>query len=480
MDIIHNLIRRESEEEWFEFKENWFEPHAIGEYISSMSNAAALAGQESAYFIWGVHDITHEIVGTKINYQKDFKKEPFQHYLSRQTIPDIGFSFHDETIEGKRIVVLDIPAAKRIPTSFDGIRYIRIGSSKENLIKYPERESQLFSVLKNGLPSIVNTESEYQSLTFQRLFTYYAGKGIELRQETFKQNLNLLTENGKYNIQAQLLSDDCHMPIRISIFRGKTKADPLFSVREFGNTCILLALDKVLEYGDVINLVQVDERHRLVERTDVSLFNQDAYREAVINAFVHNKWIDGNAPMITVYSDRVEILSHGSLAPKQTIDGFYLGVSIPVNQKLSDIFLQLHISERSGRGVPKITELYGKEAYDFHDNSISVSLQFARVDETETHSEEIAEDRVSHKVGHKVSQKKDTLNESRERIILEIRNNPNLTQTQLMDILNLSRAAIQKNIAWLKSNGYLERIGSNKLGYWHVIEREDIDPCLKR
>ena len=72
VDIIHNLIRRESEEEWFEFKENWFEPHAIGEYISSMSNAAALAGQESAYFIWGVHDITHEIAGTKINYQKRF------------------------------------------------------------------------------------------------------------------------------------------------------------------------------------------------------------------------------------------------------------------------------------------------------------------------------------------------------------------------------------------------------------------------
>ena len=31
-------------------------------------------------------------------------------------------------------------------------------------------------------------------------------------------------------------------------------------------------------------------------RKDVALFDMSAFREAVINAFVHNKWIDGNAP----------------------------------------------------------------------------------------------------------------------------------------------------------------------------------------
>ena len=46
----------------------------------------------------------------------------------------------------------------------------------------------------------------------------------------------------------------------------------------------------------------------------------------------------------------------------QTMEGFFAGESVPVNQKLSDIFLQLHISERTGRGVPKITEAYGISA----------------------------------------------------------------------------------------------------------------------
>ena len=60
--------------------------------------------------------------------------------------------------------------------------------------------------------------------------------------------------------------------------------------------------------------------------------------------------------MIMVFSDRIEILSRGTIPPGQTMEGFFAGESVPVNQKLSDIFLQLHISEQTGRGVPKITE----------------------------------------------------------------------------------------------------------------------------
>ena len=41
--------------------------------------------------------------------------------------------------------------------------------------------------------------------------------------------------------------------------------------------------------------------------------------------------------MITVYSNRIEILSRGTIALVQTIEGFF-GESVPVNEKLSEIF----------------------------------------------------------------------------------------------------------------------------------------------
>ena len=61
----------------------------------------------------------------------------------------------------------------------------------------------------------------------------------------------------------------------------------------------------------------------------------------------------------------------------------FAGESVPVNQKLSDFFLQLHISERSGRGVPKITELYGEDCIDLRENSIMVTIPFERLETKE-------------------------------------------------------------------------------------------------
>ena len=130
--------------------------------------------------------------------------------------------------------------------------------------------------------------------------------------------------------------------------------------------------------------------------------------------------------------------------------------SIPVNEKLSEIFLQLHISEKSGRGVPKITEMYGKDAFSFRENSIVVTIPFERIN------------KVGNKVGKKVGDKK-PLNSRRQKIISEMRDNPNITTAELHNILGVSETAVEKNISFLRDNGYIERVGSKKAGYWKVL-----------
>ena len=37
---------------------------------------------------------------------------------------------------------------------------------------------------------------------------YYGAKGLKLNPDTFKKNLSLYTEDGKYNILAQLISSN--------------------------------------------------------------------------------------------------------------------------------------------------------------------------------------------------------------------------------------------------------------------------------
>lgn len=49
--LINELRSFDAEREWFEFKLNWFEPVALGEYISALSNSAAYYGRKEGYFI---------------------------------------------------------------------------------------------------------------------------------------------------------------------------------------------------------------------------------------------------------------------------------------------------------------------------------------------------------------------------------------------------------------------------------------------
>lgn len=148
-------------------------------------------------------------------------------------------------------------------------------------------------------------------------------------------------------------------------------------------------------------------------------------------------------------------MSRGKLLPKQTIAGFYLGESVPVNQKLSDIFLQLHISERSGRGVPKITDVYGREAFEFRENSIVVTIPFNKID--------------GETVDKVIDKTRGGLSELNIRIMEEMRHNSGITQPQLAEKLGVGKTTIQKNISYLRKNGFIDRVGPNKTGVWKIL-----------
>ena len=62
--LIHELCKLPQETEWVEFKENNQNPQDIGEYVSALSNSAALVGKAFGYLAWGVEDTTHALVGT--------------------------------------------------------------------------------------------------------------------------------------------------------------------------------------------------------------------------------------------------------------------------------------------------------------------------------------------------------------------------------------------------------------------------------
>ena len=84
-------------------------------------------------------------------------------------------------------------------------------------------------------------------------------------------NTSLAKKNDE-NIMAYILSDQNEIPLRVSVFTGTDKASPLFSVKEFGNTCIFYSMEKILKYGAIQEakymrfFLTPEERKALVEQ----------------------------------------------------------------------------------------------------------------------------------------------------------------------------------------------------------------------
>lgn len=68
---VNTLRAMPHENECAEFKHNNANPEDIGEYISALSNSAALMKEPAGFIAWGVDDKTHDIVGTSFKPHKE-------------------------------------------------------------------------------------------------------------------------------------------------------------------------------------------------------------------------------------------------------------------------------------------------------------------------------------------------------------------------------------------------------------------------
>ena len=106
--------------------------------------------------------------------------------------------------------------------------FIRIGSVAEPMpVKMIE---SLFA--KRTRNSIGKIKSPNQNLSFEQLKIYYEGANKTLNQQ-FASNLELLTEEGKYNYVAYLLADVNGMSVKVAKYDGLDRVD-LTENNEYG------------------------------------------------------------------------------------------------------------------------------------------------------------------------------------------------------------------------------------------------------
>lgn len=144
--LLDRLRAEPREAEWLEFKANRYEPQALGEYLSALANSACLLGKPRAYLVFGIEDGTHSVVGTNFDPQAEKAKgeQLLPLWLSLGLHPNVGFEMHAFTYQGARVVLFEVHPAFDRPVMFYGTAYVRDGTSKTELKKYPEKERTIW------------------------------------------------------------------------------------------------------------------------------------------------------------------------------------------------------------------------------------------------------------------------------------------------------------------------------------------------
>ena len=359
-----------------------------------------------------------------------------------------------ETIDNKEVIKVVISSGTEKPYYLrkkgrtpEGC-YIRVGSSKERMTE--RMIDDMYSKrIKNTLKEI---DSPRQELTFNQLKIYYEEHGLKLN-DNFLQNLDLLTSEGKYNYNAFLLADENNVSIKLVKYLGTNKMD-LVENQEYGYRCIITATQRILDRLDAENTVYAKIEYK--GRKEVEMIDKAALKEAVINAVVHNDYSYGNSPIIELYSDRIEITSAGGLPQELSQEEFLEGVTAPRNKELIRVFKDVDLIENIGSGVLRILDAYDKSCFKFMEHFLRVSFKYK--ENPFEYNQEGNQEKFSKQ-----------LNETQDKIISLIKQNPNITQKEMAKILKISREKVKYHIAVLKETNILTREGSTKKGTWKIL-----------
>ena len=79
-------------------------------------------------------------------------------------------------------------------------------------------------------------------------------------------------------------------------------------------------------------------------------------------------------------------------------------------------------------------------------------------------------DRLGDRLGYGLGESRANLTYTRQRILELMEIDSRISIVRISQELGFSTTAIEKNIDWLKENGYLNRQGSAKSGYWEILK----------
>jgi ATP-dependent DNA helicase RecG len=370
--LVGDLRRLPAETPWVEFKENNADAQMIGKLLSALSNAARLADQPHAYVLWGVRDADHAAVGTSFEPSAQSQQgQPLELWLAQRLQPAIAFRFLPLDVEGRRLVLLEIPAATNSPVEFERQAYVRISSATPRLSDHPERLKALWAKLQphaweTGIAAqFLHSDDVLTRLDYTAYFDLTGQPLPDNRQGIFdKLQADRLVQadvGGHWSITnlgavlfakrlAEFSPSIARKAVRFVAYGGLSRADAV-THRQDGQKGYATGFTGLIDYID--GLMPRNEFIGKAFREERPLYPAIAIRELVANALIHQDMtITGAGPLVEMFTDRLEITNPGKplVQPERFLD-------FPPrsrNEALASLMRRLRLCEEQGTGIDKV------------------------------------------------------------------------------------------------------------------------------
>ena len=208
-------------------------------------------------------------------------------------------------------------------------------------------------------------------------------------QDTLK-TLNLYDNVKGFNNAAGILADKNHFP-GIDIVKFGENISIIQKRSTFENTSALAVYEKAI---DVFRDYYQYEVIRGADRKMIEKIPEAAFREAIANALIHRVWDVNSQIRVSMFDDRIEVVSPGGLPAGITAEEYLSGkLSVLRNRNLANVFYRLGFVEIFGTGITRIKQLYVesliKPEFEVSENIIKIVLPVFETNANLTEDEKV-------------------------------------------------------------------------------------------
>lgn len=416
-----------------------------------MKTFVAFANGGGGKVIFGIDNGTQEIVGVPED-DRARLQDAVTDMISDTCTPQIYPSFYWQVVEGKALFVVEIPASPQCPyyIKSEGLEkgvYVRVAATTRQAAAEKVRELQLKgqnrtydSVVEQAV--LAATQAEIESLC--REISEYSGdsgKPVGLPQLLGWELLKKIGRNYLPTNAFRLLTGNgIHFSsIQCAVFQGKERVNFL-DRKEFMGP-VYEQLENTQKF-----LMQYLRRATVIEgirREDVYEIPMSALRETVANAILHRNYLVNAYIQVSVFDDRVEILSPGTLFDNLSREEMLSGLSRLRNPVLASVFYRMGIVEQWGTGIQRVMAACEKAKlpppeYELTGDAVRVIIQ-----------------RPAAVAARKKADRKRRPHKRDEALLAYLREHPNAPLQQVADAFFVSVATVWRFVQDMKAEGKL-------------------------